>query len=324
MTDILNKYDNVCHLMTLVKHDNMVKFRQDLQFQTRRLIIRALFRLGEGSSAKIHRYIINELKSEAEPDSYINERGLEVENHVGNYGEMSLRTVQRNIAYLCHQELVKKQGRLYSLADPLRANRFFGPKFGAKVLYSLIGPPDCELKTVKQNLDYLIRLFGTIVVFCCMEAARPKSNFQIPGDASNEDQLMSTISWINSVISPASLYHYFMFVFKNQIDDEMIPKLRKVTGKDNNYLPVPSFIDNKGNTYNAELYRDIPYVDEYLHMDRYSYVYSDYEPPLDEVKPQIYTRLVNALKELVPEMSSRLEELRADKDHSKDFVDDII
>lgn len=310
--------------MTLVKHNNIVKFKQDQQLRTQRLIIGALFRMDEGSSAKIHQYILNELRSEAESDSYIDERGLLSENQADSYDHMSLRTVQRNIAYLCNQELVKKHGRVYSLSDPLRANRFFGPKFGAKLLYTLIGKPEFELKTVKQNLDYLIRLFGTIVVFCCMEAARPKSNFNIPGEGSKEDQLMSTISWINSVISPASLYHYFMFVFKNQIDDDMIPKLRKEDSKESNYFPVPSFIDDKGKPYHVELYRDIPYVDEYLHLDRWSYVYRDYEPPLDEVKPVTYARLVQGLKELVPEMSTKLEELRTGKDHADDFLDATI
>jgi len=171
-----------------------------------------------------------------------------------------------------------------------------------------------------------------------MEAARPKSNFIIPGEGTKEEQLMSTMLWINSVISPASMFHYFLFVFKNQIDDEMIPKLRKLnfgglmkgkknwvdykTGKEYNFIPPPPFIDDKGQPYYTELYRDIPYVDEYLHLDRYSYICRDYEPPLDEVKPQTYVRLVNSFKELVPEMSSRLEELRTIKNHAADSLDD--
>jgi DNA-binding transcriptional ArsR family regulator len=320
------------------KHDTMVALKWNQKLQTRRLILSALFEMDRASSNEIHEHITNKIrKSSTKSNPIIDARGFETFEHANLENDKSLRTVQRHLGELYNQELVIKEGRLYALANPLRANRFFGPKFGARVLDSLIGRPDYELKTVKQNLEYLIRLFGTIVTFCCMEAARPKSNFNIPGKGSKEEQLMSTISWINSVISPASLFHYFMFVFKNQVDDEMIPKLTKVnftgkmkgkknwmdskTGKEYNFSPIPPFIDDNGNPYYVELYRDIPFVDEYLHLDRYSYVYADYEPPLDEVKPpQTYTRLVNAFKELVPEFSSKLEELRTDKKHAADFL----
>jgi hypothetical protein len=323
-------------------HDAMVGLKLNQKLQTRRLIIATLFRLGKGSSNEIREHITNKIRKTIIPsNAHIDERGLETLEHAEHQDDISLRTVQRHLVELCEEELVKKTGRLYTLADSVRANRFFGPKFGARVLYGLIGRPDYELKTVKQNLDYLIRLFGTIVTFSCMEAARPKSNFNVPGEGSKEEQLMSTMSWINSVISPSSLLHYFLFVFKNQIDDEMINKLTKLTfyglkkgkhiwsdekGKKYDDFPnagmFPMFIDENNRPYNTGFYRDIPFLDEYLHMDRYTGVYTDFDAPLDEVKSQTYTRMINAFKELVPEFSSKLEELRTDEDHAEDFLEE--
>jgi len=321
----------------------MVKIKSDQGFETQRMIVQALFTLGQGSSSEIHEHITNKMKkNNFSSSAYIDERGFESLEPVEHQSVISLRTVQRQLNKLFDEELVKKTGRLYSLAESLRANRFFGPRFGASVLDSLIGQrPDYELKTVKQNLEYLIRVFGTIITFCCMEAARPKSNFNIPGEGSKEEQLLSTMSWINSVISPSSLFHYFLFVFKNQIDDEMINKLTKLTfygikkgkhiwvdskGTDYDEFPYagmrPIFVDEKKKIFKTGLYRDIPFVDEYLHLDRWAEVWTDYDPPLDEIKPQTYTRLVEAFKELTPEYSSNLEELRTDKRHAKDFLEE--
>ena len=132
--------------------------------------------------------------------------------------------------------------------------------------------------------------------------------------------------------------HYFLYIFRNQIDDELVPKLTKVkfggklkgkktwtdlsTGKEYSFDPIPTFIDDKGKPCYAEIYRDIPFDDEYLQMDRWSYVYKDYSAPLDEISPKTYARLVNAFKELEPELSSKLEELRTDKDRAKKFLEE--
>jgi hypothetical protein len=62
----------------------------------------------------------------------------------------------------------------------------------------------------------------------------------------------------------------------------------------------PRFIDEKRKSYHTGFYRDTPFRDEYFHMDKYAGVYTDSDPPLDEVGANTYVKLIKALKEVVP------------------------
>ncbi len=301
-------------------------------------IIDCLRELDEASSTIIHKHIRDVMKKTKNTSlEGINSRGFEIIKE--SIKVPTKRTIQRHLKELCERDWVNKNGRSYTLSDSAKANRFFGSRFGARVMDSVIPRPDYNLRTVKQNLKGLIMLFGTIVTFCCMEAARPKKDYDA---MDKEKQLVSTISWINSVINTPSLFHYFLFIFKNQIDDEMINKLTKLnfygmkkgkhiwvdkkTGRHYEDFPYagmfPMFIDQKRKPYSTGLYRDIPFHDEYLHMDKYDGVYEDYDPPIDEINPKTYLKLIKALKEVVPDLSSKLEELRTDKDHAPYFSEE--
>jgi hypothetical protein len=317
----------------------MVALKQEERMQTFRLIIVALRVLGESSSTDIHKYIKGlTKKSRTLATEGTDMSGLEITRKREKNAPVSKRTIQRGLKELCERGYIRRVGKLYTLSDSAKANRFFGSRFGARVMENVIPRPDYNLRTVKDNLNSLVTLFGTIVIFCCMEAARPKKDH----DTDKERQLMSTISWLNSIISAPSFFHYFLFVFKNQVDDEMISKLTKLTfygikkgkhiwvdektGKAYEDFPYagmfPMFIDQKRKPYPTGFYRDIPFRDEYLHMDRYHGVYADYDPPIDEISHKTYLNLVKALKKLVPDLSSKLEELRKDKNHAGYFLED--
>ena len=214
--------------------------------------------------------------------------------------------------------------------------KYFGNRFGNKVLFNMLDDSQDELRTIEQNLQYLINLFGSYVVYCCMERAKPvRKTFResrVSLDAYLQ-QLESACLWMNAAVNITDLFYHFLHVFRNQIDDDIVKNTKKISlWGQRNRKPVYidemtgkkyyqftdlarySYVDSKGNKQRIGPYEKLPIDNEdpyVLYLDKYDKFHGiDAEPPYEQISIKIYENLVKAFTELEPEFSKKLKKYK--------------
>lgn len=251
---------------------------------------------------------------------------------------MNIRTVQRWVAKLIEEDILECKNNKYFLSQMAKSDiRYFGKRFGITALFHILDNVNDELKPIKDNLQNLITVFGAYLVFCCIEGARPSKkshNMSSPVHRSDIEQLELAAAWMNGAVNPSTLFYYFLQLFRNQVDDETIQKIKKIkfvglkdgkhiyvdekTGQEYNqyqYVNANGFlyVYENGEIYNPRPYQRIPVNDEFIedYLDKYPrYIGEDAEPPYHNIDYKTYNSLVNAFSQLQPELKKKLERKR--------------
>jgi len=304
--------------MTYGNHHKMVNLKKQSEIDNRQDTLSAVMLLKESTSSEIHLHICSERKNfNKKINIGYGYNGVET-SHDKTKSPISLRTVQRHLNALAQEGLVKRRENLYRLTKQGKSDaRYFGKQFGSIIMNRIINQPEFKLRSVKENLRDLVTIFGSYVVLCCLEAVKPSKRSIRSATAKDNkcyEYLESKMTWINSAIRPTSMLHYFLFTFLNQQDTELGKNFRQVKftrTEGSKYVHVDEesgkeykldtrspthymYVDKQGKTKEPEFYRDIPYVDNCLLLDKYSSVYTDYNTiPFDQVSPELYKNLVD-------------------------------
>lgn len=304
--------------MSNYKSRHLEEKKKDQKIKSRQLVLDAVGILGNGSSYEIAQYITSQ-----------NEKPIG--KPIIDKAKI-LRTVQRRLSELMRDGLVEYKNKKYCLTEEASNIKYFGNRFGNKVLLSMLDDSQEELRTIEQNLQYLIYLFGSYVVFCCMERAKPiQTTFGKSRDSVNShlQQLESAAVWMNGAINIADLFYHFLHVFRNQIDDDIVKNTKKISlwNQENGkpvYVDVLTgkkyhqfkdlarylYVDSKGNKQRIGPYERLPInsEDPYVqYLDKYDRFHGiDAEPPYEQISIKIYENLVKAFRELQPEFSKKL------------------
>jgi hypothetical protein len=126
---------------------------------------------------------------------------------------MSLTAVKTNLKDLCGLGLVINLNGRYSIHDKMRSDiRYFASQFGSEALAYTMSMHFPTIATLEQNLDELIEIFGSYVLYSFIEAGRPV----IDEHMTNADKDKLSSGWIQNVFAPLDMYDYFLTVFKNK------------------------------------------------------------------------------------------------------------
>ena len=135
-----------------------------------------------------------------------------------------LRTVQRQLDSLSRDGFLKHYKKYYSLSSmDYPEAKIWAKEFGSAALDFVMRLLYPNYNRLEYNLKTLVQIFGTFLIYCFIEAARPISDNptdRIPGN--RRDEL--ALSWVESMINPRRLFYYFIAFTKTQSDEEQVRK----------------------------------------------------------------------------------------------------
>lgn len=230
----------------------------ELQARTHRKNVMNALRLhGQMSSQEITESISSDLKNELEQKwDTASARGEEDllrkdEFMRTNFHPPVLRTVQLILRQLLAEKLVQEthdhQGRQkYSLTELANDVKYWAEEFGSEMLLTMAKHYHPSITTLDQNVENLINMFGTYIVFCFMELARrnPKLKSKFKRDELSElsnDELVkalydidkATTEAVKHLFDPGLMYMAFLATVRAQKTDEEIAHI-----KEHNFKPL--------------------------------------------------------------------------------------
>jgi hypothetical protein len=148
------------------------------------------------------------------------------------------RTIHRKLRELTREKLVDNKGGKYALSINSKSDmRYFAREFGNTALFSFMDSFFPNEKDIEQNISNLIRIFGTYVMYCLIEASRPVSD-NIASSAVDMYSTHALISkYLNNVFPTEIMYDYFLGIIKYIFD--------KNENKEQKYLSLSQQFNNK-------------------------------------------------------------------------------
>lgn len=222
------------------------------------------------------------------------------------------RTYHRKLKELVKEGLVIKKHRLYSISDKVKSDmRFFPKNFGESALSHIMNTHYPTINTLDKNLDELIKIFGSYVVYCFIEASRPVVDYSKHHSMTNIEKDKLASEWIQKVFSPLNMYDYFLAAIENQPSDEAVQK-----ALNNNFKEVEKgrfvYIDGINNN------KRVPPSIQDLTMARFvsltsNFNYDEYTKarPLYELDEETIKKLTQSFKKRHPMIYRQLLEARA-------------
>ena len=169
------KYDNSCHSMTIDHISRLVSYNKDLATRHKQSVLYAVGKLGNPLPKEVKKLLDEGVENDFNTNRYekghITEEELEKEV---NEAKLNLRTVMRKLAELTKEGLLEHQNNRYSVSKKAQSDiRYYAQLFGLEALTRLMGAHYPELRPLKKNIDELVKIFGTYIVFCFIEGCSP-------------------------------------------------------------------------------------------------------------------------------------------------------
>jgi hypothetical protein len=137
------------------------------------------------------------------------------------------RTVRRHLNGLRDDGFLTHSKKYYSLSSiDYPEAKIWAKEFGHAALHRAMRILYPDYNRLEYNFKMLVEIFGSYLVYCFIEAASPISNNKNPIPGYRRDEL--TLAWVESMINPVRLFHYFVAFLKSQPDEHEVRKIRKV------------------------------------------------------------------------------------------------
>lgn len=198
----------------------------------------------------------------------------ERDRYIKKFGKtMTLRTIQKWLSkYLEYGYVGYINNGYYLIAKGKREIQFrnFAKGYGIMALNSLLDLHFPTINTIEENLQKLIDIFGTYVIYCLIEAARlitaEKNNRQDHWKSSyfgneinfdrerkfRERELVN--SWIMHIYNPINMLNLFLASISNSSDDN-----KKDMDENEAILKYNKYLDrNQMNTFRQNTFKQIP------------------------------------------------------------------
>jgi hypothetical protein len=200
-----------------------------------------------------------------------------------------IRTVQRWLKQLKEQGLVEYSNRRYSLTDKAQDVKYWADKFGISALANIMRSHFPTVYRFDANLDILIELIGTYVVYAFTEAARPVKDYGFPMSLAEKDKICK--SWIQHVFPIWDMYNYFLAAIKYHPGDKHVDDYVETNYKDHGD-GTGEFVDDNGESARLPTTSD-------LRFKLWLFVVS---------KDAMYSKLVKPIYELDEEKIEAIDE----------------
>jgi hypothetical protein len=214
----------------------MVDFKKDQAKRYRSMVMIALQDEYEGLATreikiKLDGYIRNVHQRNNET-IYEHERIFILANSPG------IRTFQRVLESLIREKLVERDSGKYKLTHAARDVRYWSDQLGQ---YSLLHAAGCFYPTVSrlnQNVNNLINMFGTYILFCFVEASRRNPELKLKLDEYDQNDEKErvrgfgdidnmTLEAVKNLFDPIQMYRMFLATMKAQPTEEEIEDTMK-------------------------------------------------------------------------------------------------
>jgi hypothetical protein len=223
----------------------MIEYKQSQSKSNQESIVDALEELDKPVSSKeIKRYLELKALEKAKSEAYLKYNNAEItENEIPKYisknsKAVDLRTVQRWLTRLVKQEFVDRKNNKYSLSVTGKREiqfRQFAQGYGGIALKYIM---DCHfptINTLEKNIEKMVQVFGTYVVYCLIEAVRlitanknddgkhwHSDYFGAPSNFKEgkfrERRLID--SWIKDIFDPWQMLNLFLTTVSNTLDPD--------------------------------------------------------------------------------------------------------
>jgi hypothetical protein len=326
--------------MTAAHINSLVKYNKDTAYSHKQLVLDAVRNLGNPLPKEINEFLDEQAENEANSryeNGHISKKQLEKE---ANEKKLSMRTILRKLAELTKAGLLEHQNNRYSVSKKAQSDiRYYAQLFGLEALTRLMGAHYPELFPLEKNIDELVKIFGTYIVFCFIEAARPthsndSSTTATATTTTNLEKDRLADSWIKGVFTPWNMYNSFFAAITNQLDDKAVQKYAEkymeIAGSseddndndNNNHPNISRNIkkDENGHFVINDAGEKIYYPNSTSHfatkrfhlLTSSKFNYEDKSPPQYELDSRTIKRITGILKEKYPQYYERLFEVRAE------------
>lgn len=134
---------------------------------------------------------------------------------------IDIRTIHRKLSALVREGVLKKEHGTYELTIKAMSDvRYFAREFGKDTLNVLMKHYLPAENSVKENVNFMVRLFGTYILFCFMETARPVSHMgkqsRMYGPMNHE----VVSSCLQNIIRVENMFSYFLAVLDYLLSDD--------------------------------------------------------------------------------------------------------
>jgi hypothetical protein len=166
---------------------------------------------------------------------------------------ISLRAVKGHLKNLLRKKIAtKSKGGVYSINDSADY-RYFGQRFGRGALFLLMkeyGGGGGRIGTPQENTEELINIFGTLVLYCFLEACKL---YELTDQKADDDRITTAdkriYSWVQDVLNPSDMFAHFLAIMDEgdvtedsttdedddymytSLSDKTIDDMLKITGK---------------------------------------------------------------------------------------------
>jgi hypothetical protein len=179
-------------------------------------IINAIIDMGGSATpSEITDYIFNKARNKIE--RYHPDFSKKKKYNITKYNAISLRGVNGQLKSLVVKEIVTKSKGVYSISDSADY-RYFGRSFGRGALFLLMKAyGGGGTNTLQENTEELIKIFGTYVLYCFLEACK---SYKLT-DQKSDDDMVSTAdkrvySWVQDVLNPSDMFAYFQEIMESE------------------------------------------------------------------------------------------------------------
>jgi hypothetical protein len=228
--------------------DALLKHKNDQAKENRDAIFNAIRELGEASINEIVDYLhpkVKEANAKLKEDIYVMYHHSQKERKKNSNRKIHKRTVQRWVRQLIREGLVEDKNKRYSISEKGQDIKYWADNFGGVLLSRLMRHHFPTVYTFKLNLQKLIQIFGTYIVYAFVEAARPIEDSK---NANNSSTSMSLVerdklaeSWVRNVFDTWNMYGFFLAAIESHPGDK---EVNEFVSK---HFREGRFFDNNGN-----------------------------------------------------------------------------
>ena len=204
------------HIKCLVRHN------RDQGDQTKQAVLNVVRQIGEPISPhKIKGFLDTGVHSELSRQyeaGKIDRNGFDKKFKEQT---VDIRTVHRKLSSLVQEGVLKKEHGFYELTIKAKSDvRYFAREFGNDLLNLLMRNYLPGENSLEENAKFMVKLFGTYVLFCFIETAKPVR-------PTNEHSRMYGLmnhevihSCLQNIVQIDKMFHHFLSVLEYLLNDE--------------------------------------------------------------------------------------------------------
>jgi hypothetical protein len=169
-----------------------------------------------------------------------------------------------------------------------------------------------QMINLEENIETLVKIFGFYTIYCFVEAARPVNDNNAASNSRTPYQRNDlSLSWTNDVSDHEEMFHSFLGIINNLVDDDVLEKMRSEIKYDED---EGGFIDKNSRQFIPKVAKrlmdnwEISIIDTLYRRSKSNH--TDYRSPF-ELEEDTIEKITHVLKKNILNITINIPHARA-------------